>query len=215
MPCTDSIESARCNVSLADVAQTSDSKAEVIDIGVLLDVVDAQSTELDRRAERIKELQSELRLWRQGLFGKRREAIDPNQLRMDFLDTAPVEQDPADDQEEDPEQPPGKDQPRKKGHGRAKFPDHLPREEIRIELPEAEQCCPECGDRMQIFGEEVCERGHIVPARLSVKRYVRPKYACSKGHAVKTAPMPDGVIDGGKYGSQANEEAVWRHVCTR
>ena len=44
---------------------------------------------------------------------------------------------------------------------------------------------------MRAFGEEVCERGHIVPAKLSVRRYVRTKYACPKGHAIKTAPMPD------------------------
>jgi transposase len=57
------------------------------------------------------------------------------------------------------------------------------------------------------IGEEITERGHIVPARVVVRRYVRPKYGCPDGHAVKTAALPDGVIDGGKY-----EASVYAHV---
>ncbi|MEM7202547.1 MAG: IS66 family transposase [Planctomycetota bacterium] len=53
------------------------------------------------------------------------------------------------------------------------------------------------------------ERGHVVPARMVVKRYCRPKYACRHGHTVKTAPLPEGVVQKGKY-----EASVYAHVVT-
>jgi transposase len=62
---------------------------------------------------------------------------------------------------------------------------------------------------MRAIGQDVTERGHIVPARIVVRRYVRAKYACPDGHAVKTAAAPEGVIDGAKY-----ESSVYAHVAT-
>jgi transposase len=60
---------------------------------------------------------------------------------------------------------------------------------------------------MAVIGEDVSERGHMVPARIVVRRFVRKKYACPDGHAIKTAPMPEGVVDGAKY-----EASVYAHV---
>ena len=138
---------------------------------------------------------------RNGLFGRRRESINPDQLQLFEDDIALAAE------TEEIELPARTVTRKKKGHGRGKFPAHLPREEIRLDLPEGERCCPDCGDEMRAFGEDVCERGHIVPAKLVIHRYIRAKYACKKGHAVKTAPMPEGVVDGGKY-----EASVYAHV---
>ena len=80
---------------------------------------------------------------------------------------------------------------------------------IELDLPEAERTCPSCGKAMRAIGEDVTERGHIVPVRIVVRRYVRRKYACPDGHAVRTAPAPEGVIDGAKY-----EASVYAHVVT-
>ncbi|MFT5284108.1 MAG: transposase [Planctomycetota bacterium] len=52
---------------------------------------------------------------------------------------------------------------------------------------------------MAFVGTDTCERGHIIPARMMVRRYERAKYACSEGHAVHTAKMPPSFIDKGKY----------------
>jgi hypothetical protein len=51
---------------------------------------------------------------------------------------------------------------------------------------------------MKLIGTNNCERGHIIPARMMVRRYERAKYACSDGHAVKAAQMPPSFIDKGK-----------------
>lgn len=173
----------------------------VDEVTVLKDVVDSQAKQIAEQSQRINDLLEELRIWRNGLFGRRSESIHPDQLRLFEDGAAPV------DDDEEADLPARKGKRKKKGHGRGKFPAHLPREEIRLDLADDELCCPDCGEQMRAFGEEVCERGHIVPAKLSVRRYVRTKYACPKGHSVKTAPMPDGVVDGGKY-----EASVYAHV---
>jgi transposase len=146
-----------------------------------------------------KILREENQLLKQGLFGKKSERLDASQLA--FFEAAAQPMDlPA---------PATEPKPKKKaGHGRAPFAPNLPREIIELDVPEAERTC-DCGKEMQRIGEDITERGHCIPARVVVKRYVRSKYACPDGHGVKTAGLPDGVIDGGKY-----EASVYAHVAT-
>ena len=149
-----------------------------------------------------KILRDELTLLKRGLFGRSSERLEPGQLDI-FGAESPAEPAPL---PAAPAQPAAK---KKRGHGRAPFSPGLPREIIELDLAEADRTCSCCGKELQPIGEEVTERGHIVPTRLVVKRYVRPKYACPDGHEVKTASLPDGVIDGGKY-----EASVYAHVAT-
>lgn len=148
-------------------------------------------------------LLEELRAWRLGFFGKRSERLEPGQLS---IFEQGVQEVPA---IEELASPAPQQRPRKKGHGRRLFSDDLPREVIELDVPEDERACPECGESMRAFGEEVTERGHFVPARILVRRYVKKRYACPDGHAVKTAVAPDGVVDKGKY-----EASVYAHVAT-
>ena len=173
----------------------------------LTDLDQANTTIVGLLAE-IERLRAELALMRRRMFGRRREAIDPNQLLLFEAGLQALEQLQR-EAEEAAEPPPPPRKPKKKGHGRKPFADHLPRNVILLQLPEAERCCPDCGDAMKYIGDDVCERGHLIPAKLVVNRYVRPKYACPHGHAVKSAPMPEGVVDKGKW-----EESVYAHVIT-
>ena len=169
------------------------------------------AVELERANERIdalerenKILRDELALLKQGLFGRRSERIEPGQLDL-YLAGASAQL---------PEPPPAvvessRSAASARGHGRARFPEHLPREVIELDVPESERVCPECSQAMRSIGEDITERGHMVPARIVVRRYVRRKYACPAGHGVKTAPAPEGVIDGAKY-----EASVYAHVVT-
>ena len=166
-----------------------------------IEKLDEVSHDNDTLSRENKILREELQAYRLGLFGRRSERLEPGQLaffEQGRAPEAPAEQTP-------PPAEPKKE--RKPGHGRAPFPEHLPREVIEIDVPEQERDCPCCGKAMRPIGEDVCERGHIVPARLVVRRYVKRKYACPDGHAVKTAQAPDGVIDKGKY-----EASVYAHV---
>jgi len=149
----------------------------------------------------VKILREENALLKRGMFGRRSERLDPGQLG--FFET---------DEDDAPELPRKKEPAkpkRKTGHGRAPFSPNLPREVIELDLPADAHSCGSCGKEMRKIGEEVTERGHCIPARLVVKRYVRSKYACPDGHGVRTASLPDGVIDGGKY-----EASVYAHIAT-
>jgi transposase len=155
-----------------------------------------------------KILRDELALLKQGLFGRKSERIDPAQLAL-FLkgdEPAPSVIVNIEPTTSETAPPPKNAAP---GHGRARFPEHLPRETIELDVPESERACPCCGKQMRLIGEDTSERGHMVPARVVVRRYVRRKYACPDGHAVKTASAPEGVIDTAKY-----EASVYAHVAT-
>jgi len=162
--------------------------------------LDAVSHEKRVLSSENKILRDEVALLKRGLFGRSSERLEPGQLDI-FSVEAPLE--PV----EMPAAPPKPASKKKRGHGRAPFAPSLPRETIELDIAETDRACSCCGKALKLIGEEVTERGHMVPARLVVKRYVRPKYACPDGHEVKTASLPDGVIDGGKY-----EASVYAHV---
>ena len=165
--------------------------------------IDARAKELEENAARIANLTEQIEYLRRQLFGRRRESIDPNQLalfesmkgELRELTNGSV--------------PPSKSKKAASGHGRAPLSPDLPRESIALEVPEDERFCSDCGKPLKSIGVEVTERAHMIPARMCVKRYERPKYACPDGHAVKVAALPDGVIDRGKY-----EASVYAFVAT-
>lgn len=77
------------------------------------------------------------------------------------------------------------------------LPDHLPREIVVHDLPEAEKICKNDGTVLEKIGEEVREELTMTPARIKVIRHVTPKYACSTCHdGVTCACGPKRVIPG-------------------
>ena len=151
---------------------------------------------IDEQTERIvslevenKILREENQLLKSGLFGRKTERIDAGQLGM-FLTNEAV-----DDPLEANTSAPKKERKKAKGHGRAAFGEHIPRETIELDVEEGDRDCPSCGKEMLLIGEDVTERGHMVPAKLTVRRYVKKKYACPDGHAVRTADAPAALID--------------------
>ena len=53
---------------------------------------------------------------------------------------------------------------RRRGHGWGKLPEHLPREEVLIDVPESERTCPCCGEPLERIGEDRTERVDYRPA---------------------------------------------------
>lgn len=141
------------------------------------------------------------------VFGRSSERLDSNQLALfaamlGEADQQPETEGPAEGESAAPRR-------RRKGHGRQPFPEHLPRQQIELDVPEEERSCPDCAAAMKPFGEEVTERRHFIPAQLVVHRYVRKRYACPALHAVATAPLPGSLIEKAKY-----EPSVYAHVAT-
>ena len=159
-----------------------------------------RATSLERENKILRE---ELRILKQGLFGRRTEHLEPGQLRIFEDDT---QEEPAPSKEIRPTKP---ERPRPAGHGRGQFAANLPRDVIVLDVAEEERACSHCGEAMCCIGEEVSERLHVVPAQFRVRRFVRQKYACPNGHMVKTADPAPCVIEGGKY-----EASVYAYLVT-
>ncbi len=128
------------------------------------------------------------------LFGKKSEQLDADQLELAFaaLNAAETKETDAADEIEVPAH-----KRRRKGHGRTKFSEAIPRERRVIE-PE-DTTCPCCQKPMTKIGEETSEQLDYIPASLRVLETVRPKYACGAcKEGVHVALAPKGPIPKGK-----------------
>jgi transposase len=78
--------------------------------------------------------------------------------------------------------------------GRQRLAAHLPRIEIRYELPEAERICG-CGSVLREIGTDVSEQIDYVPMKIQVLRHLRVKYACPGcEQCVKSAALPEQIL---------------------
>lgn len=78
---------------------------------------------------------------------------------------------------------------------RQALPEHLPREDVIIDLPEDEKVCDQDGTPLKAIGEEVSEQLDYIPARMKVIRTIRKKYACPCcEETVKTAALPEKIL---------------------
>ena len=128
-------------------------------------------------------------------FGKRSEALDPDQLKLGLEDlegaAAEVE---AEEEKGDTELK--AERTRRRRQGRPSLPDHLPLVEVVIEP--ASTTCPCCAGPLHLIGEDVARRLDVVPAQYRILVTRRPKYACRgcEGTVVQ-APAPARLIEGG------------------
>ena len=150
-----------------------------------------------------KILREQLALLRQHMFGRRTERLEPGQLGL-FANAGLAEA--AAEAAATLESVPQRSR-KPKGHGRAAFSAHLPRETVVCSVPEEDRTCPDCGKAMQRIGTEITERGHFVPAHFVVKSFEREKLACPAGHAVVTAKAPEPLVRRCKY-----EPSSYAHV---
>lgn len=117
----------------------------------------------------ISQLQFDIDQMKRLLFGAKRERFipkhDENQMTLPF-DVEPENE--AEKQQETITYVRSK--PKRENHpGRLPLPDHLPVEEIVIE-PEEDTTDMKC------IGKEVTDQLELIPAKLFIKRYIRPKY---------------------------------------
>ena len=145
-------------------------------------VVEHRDGEIERLKLIIKKLQ-------RAQFGRRSERLDDDQLVLALDD---LESDIGQVEESHPitiAETAGALPKRKP------LPDHLPREEILLDVPS--DACPCCGGTMHRIGESESEMLDWVPARLRVIRTTRPKYACRVCNKVVQAAAPERPIAGG------------------
>ncbi len=127
---------------------------------------------------RLEQTEFQLAQLKRMMFGAKRKRFipkDENQLSLPF-DTEP-QADPEKEQETITYV--RKKQKRENHPGRLALPSHLPIEEIVIEPKEDIT-------GMKCIGQEVTDQLELVPAKLFIKRYIRPKYIKSQNEETES-----------------------------
>jgi len=136
---------------------------------------------LQERDRRIGQLSSQLEALKRRLFGKRSEKLDPDQLLLElgaWLSAQPGEESSENQASSPVVSAEEGSAPRKKGHGRGRLPERLPRHRTEYHPAPQDCICQECKVDLRRIGEEVSEQLEYVPASLFVVEHARIKYAC-------------------------------------
>jgi transposase len=158
---------------------------------------------VDRRAQiqtyeqRIRILEEALRVMQADRYGASREKLGEAPGQRSLFNEVEALMDTAKAVEFEPDltATPLRDNPPSKGKpGRKALASHLPRVEVRYELPEIERVC-RCGAALKEFDVETSEQLDYVPAKIRVIRHVKAKYACTCcDGTVKVAAMPSQIL---------------------
>ncbi|MCP1968194.1 IS66 family transposase [Bradyrhizobium elkanii] len=144
---------------------------------------------IEHRDSEIERLKSIIKQLQRAQFGRRSERLDPDQLALGLED---LDSDLAREEENRPR---AEKQPAERSSHRKPLPDHLPREDVRLDIDS--MICTCCGGALHVIGESVSETLDWIPAQLRVIRTTRPKYACRSCETVVQVPAPERVIAGG------------------
>jgi len=160
-------------------------------------IAEQQSTigELQRELQQVKHYVERLL---HSKYGPHSERMDPHQLPLfqpdELLDHL-AKHEAVD------ESPVVVHEHRRRGGGRGRLPNHLPREVVEHDLADSERPCPCCGETRQRIGCETSEQLEFVPAVLKVIEHRRWKYACRRCEKrVAIAPVPNKPIAKGLPG---------------
>jgi len=160
--------------------------------------------QLDHSSRKLTQMEHQLQQLLRRLYGRSSEKIDPKQMALftELVKQLEAQNPPA--EEPPPPALPATTIPRK-GHGRRRIPDDLPRERVIHDLPDHEKACPCCGTMRTLIGQESSEQLDFVPAKLKVIEHVRLKYVCKEcekraaegGPQIQTAEKPLAPIEKG------------------
>jgi transposase len=174
------------NIDLAALPSDADTLHQLVR-DLAAQVADDRSELAQAHAE-IERLKLIIRRFQRAQFGRRAERIDGDQLALGLED---VDADIARLQARHPVAS-VHDISSQATSRREGLPDHLPREDVSIDIDE--RVCPCCGGALHVIGETVSEMLDFVPARLRVLRIRRPKYGCRACGTIHQAPAPERPI---------------------
>jgi transposase len=170
------------------------------DLTLCHQIIDEQQSTIDQLQRELAQAKHFVEQLLRSRYGPRSERVDPNQLSMfdagELDDSSPV----LTSTPKDADSLVIREHVRR-GGGRGRLPDHLPREVVDHDLAEAERPCPSCGENRRRIGCETSEQLEFVPAVLKVIEHRRWKYACRRcQEQVVIAPVPNKPIAKGLPG---------------
>lgn len=137
--------------------------------------------------QRHEQLEHRLDLLLKRLYGPRADRIHPDQPSL--FDETGVPEPPPPTSPAEPEVETKPIAPKKKGHGRKRIPDNLPRKTTVIDIPEAQKQA--IGGEWVRIGEEISERLDYEPSSLFVQQIIRPKYVVHQNEQPDQFPIAD------------------------
>lgn len=153
-----------------------------------------QST-LAQKQAKISSLEFQIAQLKRLLFGAKRERFIPQNNPQQM--TLPFEVEALEEVIQIEKIEYTREKPKKKHPGRIALPDHLPVEEIILQPKEDTT-------GLQCIGKEVTDKLELIPAKLFIKRYIRPKYIQHSADGLSSkgiiAELPSFAIDKGIAG---------------
>ena len=162
----------------------------------------------------LQEALLELAELKRQLFGERSDRLTPEEeaqmaevaadLQEEAAQEPPVSDQVLEDQDEQESEKGGQSTDalnrRRPPRRRHPLPEHLERQTVILE-PKGLGPCEHCGRPLSCIGQEVSEELEYIPAKVIVRRTVRPKYACRCGcGGVQVAPLPPRLVPQSKLG---------------
>jgi transposase len=167
--------------------------------------INARDAEIHAKTLHIEKLTMQLAVLRRARFGRSSEKLDRDIEQLELL-IGELEEEAAEEDARtssanpavlDDPQHPNPARPGKRA-GRAKLPDHLPRETV---IHEPACICPDCGSTVfSRIGQDEREVLEYVPSSFKVIQHVRPKLSCRSCETIVQAPMPSLPIERGRPG---------------
>lgn len=143
---------------------------------------------VQERDQQINSLTFQVKEFKRLLFGSKRERFAPQNNPAQAMLPFEQQAEPAEVPTEQITYLRKKQKANQNHPGRMALPDHLPVEEVLIE--------PEEGtEGLDLIGKDITEELDMTPARLFIRRYIRPKYAKAGGEGVLTAELPTRPIE--------------------
>ncbi|HYQ59029.1 MAG TPA: IS66 family transposase [Draconibacterium sp.] len=155
------------NITINELKKANQVQAEYI--SKIKGQLSQKETELSEKEAQLAEMQFQLEQMKRLLFGSKRERFikntNDNQLQLPF----DVPQDETSEKQEETITYVRAKRKRENHPGRLALPSHLPVKEIVLE-PEEDT------SEMKCIGKEVTEQLELKPAKLYIKRFIRPRY---------------------------------------
>ena len=202
---------AACHAMLSERARELANKNQELTAKDYL--LEQQAERLEEQKIEIAKLQAERDAALQLAFRKKieRYLADPKQFVLDFGDTPDIV-DAAEGIADAALETIRSYERRKQAKAKPRneqLPAHLPRYEVKLDVPEDQKICAEHGER-QVVGFDWQETLEFVPATLIVRRTGIPKLACSKAPecGVVEAARPVGLVEGNRYDTSVAAEII-------
>ena len=176
-------------------------------------IIRDQAKQIEDQKARVVKAEAERDAALQLAFRKKieRYLADPKQFVLDFGDTPDIV-DAAEGIADAALETIGGYERRKQAKSKSRneqLPAHLPRYEVKLDVPEDQKTCTEHGER-QVIGYDWQETLEVVPPKLIVRRTGIPKLACPKAPecGVVEATRPVGLVEGNRYDTSVAAEIM-------